>query len=162
MKKGIFITIVICLIFSSCTSKEYDDSITCEYIANELEEKLSASLEYAAYSEDDIRLLFDETANFSDCALVYSVSSDDIGEIGVFKAENEKDAEVLLGNVKKYLESLKSEKKWFVENYLPDELDKINGADVKRFGKYVILVFVENDKKDILFGEAEDLLKKHQ
>lgn len=155
-----FVTSLLCLLFSSCAVKEYADSIPCESIANSLTSKISTSEEYSAYTNDDIEYLFGESDLFADCSFLYSSSADDISEVGVFKAENEEKAKELFTKAEKYIADLQNEKRAFVENYLPDELDKLEDAEARRFGKYVILLLAERDKKEVLFASAEELLKK--
>ncbi len=155
-----FIVALLCLFFSSCAAKEYTDSIPCESIANSLTSKISAPEEYLAYSDRDIEYLFGDSDLFADCSFLYSRSADDIGEVGVFRAENEEKAKELFTKAEKYIADLQNEKRAFVKNYLPDELDKLESAGARRFGKYVILLFTDRDEKEALFASAEELLKK--
>ncbi len=151
---------LLCLFFTSCATKEYTDSLPCDSVANKLTSKISGSEEYSAYTKSDIEYLFGKSSLFEDCAFLYSKSADDIGEVGVFRAESEEKAKEIFTEAEKYITDSQKEKRAFVENYLPDELDKLESAEVRRFGNYVILLFTDGDEKENLFDSAEELLKK--
>jgi hypothetical protein len=47
-----------------------------------------------------------------------------------------------------------------VENYIPDELDKLNDGQARRFGNYVILAIFEKSERDKIFESSKRILSK--
>lgn len=161
MKKLIIGLMLLCsLLFPACSTAKYSDAVDCNTIANALTKDFLADKEYSSYKAEEIELMLDGISDFEDYALLYSKSADDIGEIGIFKAKDESSAKTGLDNIKKYLATTTEDKKAFIENYLPDEISKIDGGEVRRFGKYVVLILESNDKKIQLFDEVDKILRE--
>ena len=159
MKKYIctFLLCFICLIFVSCSTRQYTDTLPCEEIANGITRKISLQKDYKIYNEDEIRFLLDDSAEFDDCCFLYSNSSDDMSEIAVFHSAN---PELLFDELSKYADTLRSEKRSFVENYIPSEMSKLDDGQARRFGNYVVLAILEKDERDEVFEAAKNILSK--
>ena len=159
MNKVKYLSLVcfICLIFSSCAVRGYTDTLSCADIANELIEEISPSNDYKAFREEEISFLLDENIDYDDCCFMYSSASDDISEIAVFHSNN---PDVLFDDISKYAESIRKDKRSFVENYIPDELDKLNDGQARRFGNYVILAIFEKSERDKIFEASKKILSK--
>ncbi|MBP3370007.1 MAG: DUF4358 domain-containing protein [Clostridia bacterium] len=160
MRKLTFFIALTCLFSSSCAAKQYRDTISCVDLANDLASEISDSADYSAYTEGDVDYFFGDNTIFEDFYFIYSTSSDDISEIGVFKSESEEEAQKMLLKSQSYISNVKQEKSAFIENYLPEEMQKLNGARAERFGRYVILVFEAPDKAKELLEYSEKLLKE--
>ena len=80
-------------------------------------------------------------------------------EIGIIRAPSEKNAEEVLREAQAYLDQMRAERRAFVENYLPRELPKLNSAETRRFGSYVIYTILESERAALVFDKAEEALK---
>jgi len=96
-------------------------------------------------------------SNTGSSSVIYSNSSDDIGELGIFRAPDENTAALLFSEVKSYVDQMKNEKRDFLKNYLPNELSKLDNAEVRQLGNYVVFSFI--DDSDQIFKEIEKILK---
>ena len=157
MKRGVVVAALslLCLILCSCAAERYSDSLGSAELARHLTDEISGLEDYAEYADDDIELF----AGAYDSCILYSKDADDQGEIGVIRAGSEQDAKKLLDEVNAYLERTRSERRAFVENYLPAESVKLNSARARRFGSYVIYAILESERVSELFQAAEEALR---
>ena len=155
--------ILICatvLFFSSCAVKEYTDTLSCKSVAESLASEISDPEDYRFYTDEDIKYMFEDTSLFEECSFIYSTSSDDIDEICVIKAKDEKEAKSILEQAEQYIKDIDAKKRSFLENYMPDELEKLDCAKAKQFGNYVIVAIADRDDAKDIFDRADSLLKK--
>ena len=61
---------------------------------------------------------------------------------------------------KLYIKNLQEQKREFLNNYSPEEVKKLNSAEVRCFGNYIIFTVSDPDDKNYVFSKAEELLKK--
>ena len=153
--KRVLILSLLCLLLCSCATRGYSDSLGTAELAKRLTDEISGLEDYAEYADDDIELFTDSY----DSCILYSRDADDQGEIGVIRAGSEQDAKKLLDEVNAYLERTRSERRAFVENYLPAESVKLNSARARRFGSYVIYAILESERVSELFEAAEKALR---
>ena len=160
-KFGFIISIVLLLgLLCSCSTKnQYSNTIECAYITNELQDQVLNEQAYALYSAEDIAFMFDDVEDFDSYSVIYSTSSDDISEIGVFHAVSEEKSIELIDDLADYLSDLKEEKGAFVRNYLPDEQKKLEEAKIGRFGNYVVFTVLEEAQSKSVFEKIEKILK---
>ena len=144
-----------CLILYSCAAERYSDSLGSAELAKHLTDEISGLEDYTEYADDDTELFTDAY----DSCILYSKDADDQGEIGVIRAGSEQDAKKLLDEVNAYLERTRSERRAFVENYLPAESVKLDSARARRFGSYVIYAILESERVSELFEAAEEALR---
>lgn len=88
--------------------------------------------------------------------LKIQTSGTEVDQYGIFKTTSEIKAEELAGSVKSYLEMLSDN--WQNFNYLPEEMPKINAAEVKSAGLYVVFVIATEDEKTAIFEEFSSML----
>ena len=157
MKRGVVVAALslLCLILCSCAAERYSDSLGSAELAKHLTDEISGLEDYTEYADDDIELFTDAY----DCCILYSKDADDQGEIGVIRAGSEADAKGLLDEVNAYLERTRSERRAFVENYMPAESVKLNSARARRFGSYVIYAILESERVSELFEAADKALR---
>ncbi len=142
---------------SSCSARQYSDVYSCEDIVFELKRD-TLDQEYTEYSPDDVKYMIKNASLFNSHSIIYSSSSDDIGEIGILRANNKENREALYQAASEYISELKAEKRAFVENYLPDQLEKLDFAEVRRFGNYIVFTVLGPDERDKVFKKIEDIL----
>lgn len=161
IKKYTALFLLCCSVFfASCAQNKYLDTLPCARITDTLTEEILGSDMYAEYTQKDVSLLFGNDELFDSCSVIYSISSDDIGEVGVFHAKDNQNAKKLLEKAEKYIEDIKDEKNSFVRNYMPQELDKLNYADTRRFGNYVVYTILSADTSDEIFDTVKKLLSE--
>ncbi len=158
MRKIAVVTLIFCLFLCSCSTANYTDSLSCQDITSELRKKLLGSELYDSYTDEDTKLILSDDQLYDSSSIIYSVSSDDIGEVGILHAPDTNTAKDLLGEVTDYIESLKDEKQEFIKNYLPSELSKLNYADARRFGNYVAYTVLTSDRSEEVFSFVEKML----
>ena len=157
----IILTFILTLIFASCSHKNFTDSLTCKDLSLTLKREISVpSGEFEEYSTDELNFLFTTTELYDDICVIYSSDTTDICELGIIHATNEENAKKLFEDSKNYIKSIQEQKSEFLRNYSPDELKKLNSAEARRFGNYVIFIVSEKDDRDTLLKKAEALLSK--
>ena len=153
------LVLIFAISFCGC-AKKYRDDIRCEQLAREMYDEVDSFGELSSYSEDDVQLLFGNTSLFDDFSVIYSTDANDINEIGVFHSPDERSAKELLTVVKGYINRMKETKSAFIASYAPREIPKLEGAEAKKYGNYVIYAILgEADLADAL-DEAKDTLEK--
>lgn len=161
IKKYTALFLLCCSVFlSSCAQSKYLDTIPCSTITDTLTEEILGSDMYAEYTENDVSLLFGNNELYDSCSVIYSVSSDDIGEVGIFHATDSDTAKKLLEKAEKYIEDTRDERNSFVRNYMPEELDKLNYADTRQFGNYVVYTILSADESEDIFCAVKELLSE--
>ena len=161
MKRITLLTILlVCLCFSSCGAKSYVDTFTCDDITNAITDEILGSQAYAEFTDKDVHLMFDDTEKYDGWSIMYSISSDDISEIGILHARDAESTEEILEDAIEYVEDLKKEKQEFLRNYLPKELNKLNYADARAFGNYVVYTVLSQDTTEEVFSFVEKMLRE--
>lgn len=164
MKKLLTITILLiltALIFQACSRKEFNDSLTCQQLSSRLESEISAPRgEFEEYSTEELNFLFSDSELYDDACVIYSVDSTDICELGVLHASSKENAKKLYEDAKLYIKSLQEQKSEFLRNYSPAELTKLNSAEARCYGNYVIFTVAEQSNGDEVFKKAEMILSK--
>ena len=149
-----------CALFCSCASTGYSDTLSCADITNALKREILADSEYTEYSPTEAKYVFDESDIFDSCSIIYSSASDDVGEIGVFHAKTQDQATELLKDAKQHISEEQKDKSEFLRNYLPSEVSKLERADVRQYGNYVIYAILSPEEQNDVFSYIEKMLKK--
>ena len=157
--KRVIILSHLCLVFCSCASVRYSDSLESRDLAKRLTGEISEFGDYIEYDDEDINGLLGLSADGRDVCVIYSKDADDQGEIGIIRVASEADAKEALREAQEYLEQMRVERRAFVESYLPRELSKLSSAEARRFGTYVIYTVLESEKSTLVFDKIEDTLK---
>jgi hypothetical protein len=147
------------ILFCACSSEHYDNSLTESELAALLTREISGYEDYARYDSEDIAYMFGTTDSNGDACVLYSRDSDDQGEFGIFKANNSVTAEELFVLVNEYINRSQRERRNFIENYIPSELKKLDNADARIIGDYVIFTILDEDQSREIFSKATELLK---
>ena len=152
---------VLCQLFlaTACSSKvRYLNDIPC-YDISEAFIQSQSSVDYSYYTEEEISFFLELPEYVSDFSVAYSTDVNDIDEIGVFHCANEKDAEEFFSVVSTYLEEQQATQKAFIESYAPREVPKLEGAEAKRYGNYVIYTILSSDGKEAAREIANEKLR---
>ena len=157
----IFPCIISMLIFQSCAQKDFKSSLTCEELSNRLGKEIFVPQdEFNQYTTEEINFLFSSPESYDDISIIYSTDSTDVCEIGVIYSENKEDAKKLYEDAKLYIKNLQEQKSEFLRNYSPEELSKLNSAEARCFGNYIIFTVANQNDKQNIFNTAEKLLSQ--
>ncbi len=158
--KAAVAVLLICICFTSCTGAKYDDGKACQDVSSIAVEALGDGLEYTEFDASHREFYFKDSALYDDCSLIYSTDTNNINEIGVFHAVNEKAAKALEAECLAYIEELQADERAFIASYAPEELPKLDGARVNRFGNYVVYSILPTDKTSTVLEDIENTLLK--
>lgn len=151
----------ITLIFASCSDKNFNSSLSCQELTTSLKKEISVPEgNFKEYTVDELNFLFSSPELYSDICIIYSTDSTDVCELGVIHASNKENAKKLYEDAKYYIKSIQEEKSEFLRNYSPEELTKLNSAEARCFGEYIIFSVAEPNDKNEVFKKAEMLLEK--
>ena len=151
----------ITLIFASCSDKNFNSSLSCQELTTSLKKEISVPEgNFKEYTVDELKFLFSSPELYSDICIIYSTDSTDVCELGVIHASNQENAKKLYEDAKHYIKSLQEEKSEFLRNYSPEELTKLNSAEARCFGEYIIFTIAEKADRDTVFRKAETLLSR--
>ena len=149
------------LILVSCSSTAiYRNDIPCSVISHSICDEADDAGEYSEYGNDHLEFFFGDTALYDDHCVMYSTEVTDINEIGVFHCKDEESAKELTKIVSKYIAEQQNEQKAFIASYAPREVPKLENAEVRRYGNYVIYLILNDDDKQDAIEEIEKLLKE--
>ena len=90
--------------------------------------------------------------------VVKSSTKGTFDEYGVFRAPDSKSVNSVKDAVEGYLNSLRNNKQKI--EYMPEEKPKLDKAEVKVYGIYVLYVIADDDVREAVYQEVETLLKK--
>lgn len=147
-------------LITACSSKEnYRDDIPCTDLTKEFINSKSNQPDYSYYDRDEISFFLDIPEYVTDLSVIYSTDVNDINEIGVFHCADEKGAEKFLETVSSYLQEQQAGQKAFIASYAPREVPKLEGAEVRKYGNYVIYTILSSDGKMAVWEMAEKKLR---
>lgn len=152
----------LCLVFCSCQPSGFTDALSCIDISKTLTAEISGASEFSSCTAEELEYMLGEPVYFDDHAVLYSTDGTNVSEIGVLHASDRKNAQQLLRSVELYLERLKEEKSDFLRNYAPEELSKLEGASVGKYGNYVIFTVLPRQESQLVLNKALNMLKKEK
>ena len=162
MKKNVLniCATIICLCLVSCSNAKYNDTQSCSSLCYTATKALADGLEYAEFGENHKKLYFDDTEEYDDVCILYSTDTNNINEIGIFHAIDNTAAADLEKDCVEYIEDIREGERAFIASYAPTELPKLDGAQVHRYGNYVIYTILPTDSTAKVLTEIEGILKK--
>ena len=149
-----------CLLFACAKASAYANDVPCAELADRATDQIPVNFGYETYGGEHIRYYFDDTELPDDVCLRYSVLSEDINEVGIFHAPNEEAKAELVRLCEDYLARLLDEESAFIASYAPKELSKLEHAEVKSFGNYVVYAILDDDDRELVFETVEKELKE--
>ena len=159
MKKILCIFLLLFIPFCACAKRgEYKDDVTCRLITNELATLCPTENGYSNFGTEQIKYFFDDTDIPTDYSLIYSTDAEDINEIGIFHCANADDAEEMLEIAREYIKDMQETQVNFVSSYAPYEIPKLEGAEVRRYGNYVVYVILDTNERKTAFSTIEKAL----
>ena len=160
MKRFIVLLALAALLTSCSRESGYSDDVPCSEVCDKIEKQLIVDFGYDSYGEEHLRYYFDDTEEYDDFAVRYSVLSEDINEFGVFHVRDKESRDEVYEMCEEYIEELREDERAFIESYAPKELEKLDGAEVKFFGNYVVYAILDSDGREKLFDTAKKVLSE--
>ena len=161
--KKIFIiaTLLLCIALYACSKvTEYKDDLDTEDILKGAPHSMRSADDYAEYDDDFVEFFFGDMIAERDHTVIYSKEQNDINEVGVFHAESDSNALEIYEKATEYIREMKETQRAFIASYAPEELPKLDSAEVRRYGNYVIYAILSEADSDSFFEHVEDTLKK--
>jgi hypothetical protein len=159
MKKIISIallTLLTLLLLASCANTGYKNDAAVGDLAAAVDKDLGAdnfTVMNEAYLKGAMKL---DTSLFSDYVVKLSAQGVNIDEYGIFKAADE----ASVASVKEALEGyIKLRKDSWMDEYMPEEKPKLEAAELKVCGLYVMYAILDDASKKTAFDNFENALK---
>ena len=154
-----FVLLLTLCLFSSCQERQsYRDDLRCETLMDAAIDQAPTDFGYDTFESEHLRYYFDEDEEADDACLRYSIAAENINEIGIFHASNETAAREIYEDCEEYLEELREEKSAFIASYAPEELSKLEEAEVRRFGNYTVYAILSSEERALVFETIEQAL----
>ena len=159
IKTAALILIATVLFLTGCSTDKYSEDISCRELSSVVAELDEA--EYSEYGEEYIAFFLEEDAErIDDFCVLYTTEVNDINEIGFFRAVSNEGAGELYEELRDYLEDKREGERAFVGSYAPQELPKLDGGQVRRFGRYVVYAIADADMRGEIFSGVKARLEK--
>lgn len=155
-KRYFCVAVCLALMLVGCGEEKYANGVSCDAVAAVMSEAVGE--EYARLEAGYMEFYFEDAEGYDDVSLCYSVDGEDVGEIGVFHAQSEDAADELERQCVEYISELQSTSRAFLSSYAPHELAKLEGAGVRRFGRYVVYAVLDSAEADAAFAAAARVL----
>ena len=146
------------LVFSSCKQEKHSASLTSKELTDALIGQISGSEDYIEYTDEELSYFDFARSSDADITLLYSRAAEDVGEIGVVRIFDGKSKE-MKSALEEYLKDQQKEKGAFFKNYAPGELLKLERAEVRCFGDYVVFTVLSSEESQAVFEKVEEVLK---
>ncbi|MBQ7173196.1 MAG: DUF4358 domain-containing protein [Clostridia bacterium] len=150
MKKALALLCLVAaslLVFAAC-KESYRNDLTPYELADHLETEGVGGL---LRQMDDQVGFYGELQIDSPFALRLAEDGSNLDEFAVFSCENETQAKALAKRLNDYLkERYEKDRDWYL-SYIPEELPKLQRAEVKTFGNYVAYAILSQNERNRAF-----------
>lgn len=161
MKKNIGVVIVLTLILtvflSACGGETVKNDVAVSDLSSSLEAVLSGDTEFVdapeSYITSSMKL---DVSSISEYTVKINSRGVNVDEYGIFKASDDAQLQTLQTMAKDYLQFRLDS--WMAE-YMPEQFPKIQSAEVKVVGNYVMYAILSDSDKAAAFSAFEKSLK---
>ena len=162
MKKYCFVALILAfvLLFGGCATEKYRDDVDCRSLVLSVTAEMPSELDFLELDESFREFYFEGADGFDDCYIAYSADNEDISEIGVFHAVSDEAAEKIEGICYEYINDLSQNSRAFIASYAPEELTKLDGAEVRRYGRYVVYTVLNTADTERVFETVKNALSE--
>ena len=157
-KRHLFFLVLLSFCLCAC-GKVYADGIGCVPLADAAVDAAPDEFGYETFGTEHLTYYFGGTDLPDHFCMRYSTRAEDINEIGVFHCRDEDRAKKMLRLTEDYLVGLKNEKSAFIASYAPEELPKLESAEARRFGNYVVYAILSDQDREAVFRTVEGMLR---
>ena len=156
-------SLIATLFLPSCAKKDsYADDVPCAELADAVEDQIPVDFGYETLGGDHLRYYFSDTKRHDDVCLRYSVRSENINEFGIFHTPDEESRQEIQRLTETYLEQLRDDQSAFIASYAPEELPKLERAELRTFGNYTVYGILDDGDRELLFETVERKLTQRQ
>ena len=153
--------LLLCTALASCVHQRvYANDLPCSELMDAAEDQIPVDFGYDTFSGDHLRYYFADTKLPDDSCLRYSTRSEDINEFGIFHVHDDTAREELKKLTEEYLETMKNDQHAFIASYAPEELPKLERAEVRVFGNYVAYAILSDEDRALFFDTVEKKLSE--
>ena len=155
-----FATLMIIPCFSACQKKaDYRDDVKVADMSSALKDKLPVADGYYAADSDYLGFYFEGAADIvAEYVIEFSATSTNINQFGIFHVKDGT-AEQMKTLCDSYIQKMRD--RWVAQaNYIASEHPKMENAEARVFGNYVVFVMLTAEDKATAFATVEELLKK--
>lgn len=153
----IAMTLLFALLLSACGGKTYRNDVSASEIGSAVDGAIAAADNMvdapASYITSSMKL---DVSNLSDYTVKINSRGISIDEYGIFKAADDAQLKEIQTLVNDYLQFRLDS--WMVE-YLPEEFPKIENAEAKTVGSYVMYAILSDSDKKAAFDALESSLE---
>jgi len=164
MKKFIALTLILAVLFSLCACSGSSDTkveYKTDVAVSDLSEQISAvndSWNFIAMDENYIAgAMKIDVSGYADYVVNINAFGTNVDEYGIFKAKDEASVAAVKADAENYL---KFRLDTWMEEYMPEEKPKLEKAEVKVCGLYVMYAIVDDTSRADAFTTFENALKK--
>lgn len=145
--------------FTACGGAEYRDDVAVSAIDSAIQSKVPVPDGYYAADSDYLSFYFEGADSIvTEYVVEFSATSTNINQFGIFHVK-EGEAEAMKALCESYIGTMN--KRWVAQaNYIASEHPKMEGAEVRVFGNYVVYTMLTTEDKATAFATVEELLKK--
>lgn len=145
---------------SACRGTAYSDGHSCASLMENALKEIPVEQGYEAFGEEHLRYFFENTQLPDDSSLLYSALSEDINEVGILHAPDERSAKEVTALAEAYLSTLLADRSAFIASYAPEELPKLERAEARTYGRYTVYAILNDGDRARFFEAVERQLKK--
>lgn len=176
MKKGyvklLCLTLCLCMVscgvLVGCSDEEYTNDLTSTEVGGKVLTALpDGGRNYLRMEEDYISESrfgerYEELLSrcyASSTILMAQDTSESADQIGIFHANNKADAEIVLGIIEEYVETETRKLRDAYEMYAKDEVVKLDNAQIKVCGTYIMYTFLSEEDTETVQNAFEETLR---
>lgn len=146
--------------FSSCDSGvTYRDDVKVSDISTTLKNKFPVADGYYAADSDYLGFYFEGAADKVEAHVIeFSATSTNINQFGIFRVK-EGSANDIKALCDSYIQTMRD--RWVAQaNYIASEHPKMENAEARVFGNYVVYVMLTAEDKQAAFAAVEEMLSE--
>ncbi len=160
---SVSLAVTMVLAFASCSKKiEYKNDVAVTTLADSVKKTIPLNDGYITADTDYIEFNFKDMPSPDESVILMAAnSSSNINEIGIFKANGYgAKGENILKSAEQYIKTKAENSRAFVESYAPAECKKLDEAQCKVFGDYIVYTVLTKEDASKVFDAFEKALKK--
>ncbi len=151
-----------CILMIGCQSKPvYADDVSAQTVAHAAVDAIGSIDDYMDGTSNYYSYYFENeqaAALVDDCRLMFHKVETNVNELGVFRVANGGDTAAVEQMVQNYLEEQTEYLRSFAKNYSPEDMTKIDNADVKVMGCYVICYILTPEDEVTMLNAVRQVL----
>ena len=166
MKKIFVCLILFSLIFTlaSCANEEYRNDVKVSFLTEEIESALPLQpYGYSSHGGDYLLYRFVGIDKHIDgYSIIYSKNTSLVDLIAIFHAKSNSDTDEAEEICEDFIEDQKALFSSLVDQYKPEEKPKLEKAEVRTFGQYIVVCILDKDARAKAFSIIEAELSKQK